>query len=148
MPIISYVPPKKNIHDNRTPNGGYYTAKCDNCGTAFYPKRSNAKYCTPNCALISHRQAIASGKTAKTEKQKAKTSKKPKLAETGTYFIGANNVYQYLKANYDTRGQKEIIIQSLLSLVTTDIDETDTYQFNSKIYFQRESERKYFIISL
>ena len=91
MPIISYVPPKKNIHDNRTPNGGYYTAKCDNCGTEFYPKRSNAKYCTPNCALISHRQAVASGKTAKIEKQKAKKSKKPKLAEDGTYFIGANN---------------------------------------------------------
>jgi len=141
MPIISYVPPKKNIHDNRTPNGGYYTAKCDNCGTVFYPKRSNAKYCTPNCALISHRQAIASGKTAK-------TSKKTKLTEDRTYFIGANNVYQYLKANYDTRGQKEIIIQSLLSLVTTDIDETDMYLFNSKIGFQRESERKYFIISL
>lgn len=85
MAIISYTPPNDKVVDHRNENGGYYTAKCDKCGTEFYPKKSNAKYCTPNCAVISHRKAkaeiLAAGGTidAKTtSKTGKKRGRKPK----------------------------------------------------------------------
>jgi len=65
MPILKYVPPKKEIIDHRTPEGGYYVAKCEVCETEFYPARSNAKYCCYNCGLIAHRTAVANGTAVK-----------------------------------------------------------------------------------
>lgn len=59
MPILKYVPPTKKILDHRNPEGGYYEAECEICGTKFYPKRSTGKYCNPNCRLIAHRTALA-----------------------------------------------------------------------------------------
>lgn len=65
MAILEYHPPKQKLLDKRNENGGYYTAECENCGTTFYPLRSNAKYCTPNCGLIQHRVAVANGTAMK-----------------------------------------------------------------------------------
>ena len=67
MPIIGYVPPKKRIRDNRNSEGNYYIAKCDICDTEFYPNRTSAKYCTPNCGLIAHRQSVVNGTATKRE---------------------------------------------------------------------------------
>jgi hypothetical protein len=58
MPILKYVPPTKKILDHRNPEGGYYEAECEICGTKFYPKRSTGKFCNPNCRLIAHRAAV------------------------------------------------------------------------------------------
>ena len=60
MAIKSYVPPKLKLIDYRSPEGGFYTANCDVCGTEYYPKRSNSKYCSPKCGVVSHRMANAS----------------------------------------------------------------------------------------
>lgn len=82
MAILKYVPPTKRIIDNRKPEGGYYEAECEVCGTTFYPERSNAKYCTPNCGLIAHRIAVANGTAEKRPtskvKKKATKEKQPK----------------------------------------------------------------------
>lgn len=56
MGIQKYIPKKKNIIDRRTPDGGYYEAVCDDCGTVFYPKRSNARYCSHSCTVAAMRK--------------------------------------------------------------------------------------------
>ena len=72
MAIVSFTPPKNKINDHRNENGGYYTAKCEVCGTEFFPLRSNAKYCNPNCAVTQHRKTraelLASGGVIKPKK--------------------------------------------------------------------------------
>jgi anaerobic selenocysteine-containing dehydrogenase len=91
MSIKSYVPPKKNIIDHRTAEGGYYNAICDVCGTEFFPKRSNARYCSSNCGIVAHRTAIANGDV----KKKIKTSNKK--TNSSTTIIGKGNVIQWFK---------------------------------------------------
>ena len=77
MPIKSYTPPKMRIIDHRSVEGGYYTANCDVCNTEYYPKRSNAKYCSPKCAVVAHRMEMAAGGNVK-----KKETKKPQNAVT------------------------------------------------------------------
>lgn len=115
MTILKYVPPKKNIVDRRSENGGYYEAQCENCGTIFYPERSNAKYCSPNCGLIQHRKAkaeilAAGGRVESKPKQKATVKDH---AVGFTFFRGAKQIYEYLKSTYNTRGDREHILQTL-----------------------------------
>lgn len=87
MAIKSYVPPKLKLIDYRSPEGGFYTANCDVCGTEYYPKRSNSKYCSPKCGVVSHRMANA-GKVAE--------SKVDDIKNKGTVYTGiANVVYFY-----------------------------------------------------
>lgn len=59
--LKEYVPVKTKIVDRRNENGGYYIAICDNCGTEFYPDNGNAKFCTPNCTLMSWRKRKVKG---------------------------------------------------------------------------------------
>lgn len=72
MAILKYFPPQIEIRDNRAMDKGYYEAACENCGTLFYPKRSNAKYCTSKCSLIYHRKnkvaILVAGGTIKSSK--------------------------------------------------------------------------------
>ncbi len=67
MAIKSYTPPKLKLVDHRNPDGGFYTADCEICNTEFYPKRSNAKYCSPKCAVVAHRKAQVNGTVKKKE---------------------------------------------------------------------------------
>jgi hypothetical protein len=55
MPIIEVIPPKA-VKDCRSPDGGYCVAKCDVCGTMFWPKRTTAKYCKRMCAVKAYKQ--------------------------------------------------------------------------------------------
>jgi len=99
MPILSYVPPVKNIIDHRSPDGGYYVAKCEVCGGEFFPKRSNAKYDTSNCALIAYRTAIANGTSLKQggEISKRNEQVEKQLKRNGsTTLVGKTNVYNSL----------------------------------------------------
>lgn len=119
MPILKYVPPKQKIVDHRNADGGYYEAACENCGTIFYPERSNAKYCSPNCGLIQHRKekaaALAAGKAIETLK-KLKKAKEAVVKPESSEFRGVNQVYQYIKAVHNTHGEKEYILDSLKSM--------------------------------
>jgi len=96
MPILNYVPPKKLIVDNRNADGGYYTAECDVCNTTFYPKRSNAKYCTPNCAVVAHRMSMAAGGIVK-KKEKKIVKDKIGIRPNTTICKGLWQVIKYLK---------------------------------------------------
>lgn len=93
MAITRYVPPIKKIIDNRKPEGGYYEADCEVCGTKFYPERSNAKYCTPNCGLIAHRMAVANGTAEKRPVSKSKA----KESASGEVVTGRQEVVSYMK---------------------------------------------------
>lgn len=112
MAILKYIPPKKEIVDNRTSNGDYYVAICDVCGTEFYPKRASAKYCTPKCKQIQFRIDIAEGKAPKEIK------KQPTIIENSGKLIvkGRLNVYKFLKTKYKTRGDREYILDALDNL--------------------------------
>lgn len=71
MAIKKFIPGPKKIIDHRGNPHGFYEAVCDVCGTVYYPKRSNSKYCNSKCAVVAHRTAIANGtKTKKTEDPK------------------------------------------------------------------------------
>lgn len=95
MAIKSYVPPKLKMIDHRNPEGGYYTANCDICGTEYYPKRSNSKYCSGKCAVVSHRVANAANTVVK------KYESKPKKEKTsGEVVKSLNNVVWW----FDQRG--------------------------------------------
>ena len=76
MPIESYVPPKQEIIDHRNPNGGFYNAICDVCGTRYYPRRANARYCTPHCAQTAwhKRERAGTNPKRKTKKQNSETN--------------------------------------------------------------------------
>ena len=136
MAILKYVPPTKKIIDNRNPNGGYYVAKCEVCETEFYPQRSNAKYCSPNCGLIAHRTAVANG-TA--EKRTVSKPKKEKATE-GTVCRGAKQVFEYLSQHYDTARQKGVIVKKVKSL---ELGESFNYGASS---IKRISELKFEVV--
>jgi hypothetical protein len=112
MAILEYVPPIKNITDNRTQRGDYYRASCDVCGTEFYPKRRSAKYCTPNCKVIQHRIDVANGKITKEIKSSTRKSNSDKKIT----IRGNKNVYLLLKDKYDTHGQRMWILETLNDL--------------------------------
>ena len=112
MAILEYIPPIKKVIDKRNDKGDYYKASCDVCGTEFYPKRRSAKYCTPNCKVIQHRIDVANGKIPKEIKKAVKISK-PKFENS---IRGCKNVYQFLKSKYNTRGDREHILDSLNDL--------------------------------
>jgi hypothetical protein len=73
MAILKYFPRKIKIKDNRNPDGGYFEAQCDVCGTTYYPKRNSSKYCSNVCAQRAHRK-----RTEEEVKQKTEKAKKPK----------------------------------------------------------------------
>lgn len=56
MGILRYIPKKREVIDRRSDNGGYYEAMCNECGNAFYPKRSNAMYCSRSCTVMAYRK--------------------------------------------------------------------------------------------
>lgn len=95
MAILKYVPPTKKIIDNRKPEGGYYEAECEVCGTKFYPERSNAKYCTPNCGLIAHRIAVANGTAEKRQVSKPKAT----VNEPGEILTSRLSVIDWFRTN-------------------------------------------------
>lgn len=95
MGIIRYIPKKREVIDRRTENGGYYEAVCNECGNAFYPQRSSAKYCSRSCAVMAYRKSII----AKPTKSIVKT---PKVAEmvSKEVFSSREWAVKYLKDNY------------------------------------------------
>jgi len=144
MPIIRYIPPQTKIVDNRNDNGNYYIAICDVCGTQFYPLRMNAKYCTCNCSMIQHRKDIAAGKKTRAYNKKDKTPvsipNPPEIVtkKKETRFKSVPAIYQYLKEKFDTRGDRDNIIESLKSL-----EIGESFNDYGKLVFTKISPRVY-----
>jgi hypothetical protein len=135
MPILDFIPPKFNINDNRNANGNYYLAKCDICGADYYPKKPTAKYCSPKCKMVQYRiQKLKGGlitppkKTIGTNDLKAKSIR------------GAVNVYKFLKNIYDTRGDKNEILDEIKGM---DYEESYSY---GKHTITRKSEQVFEIV--
>lgn len=102
MAIIKFIPEVKKIVDYRNSGGGFYVATCDSCGTEFYPKRGNAKFCNDKCAQNSFREKIASGAVPK------KTVKKTTIS--GQIVKGQQNVRNWVEMqNIPIRGLKRLI---------------------------------------
>lgn len=95
MGILRYIPKKREVIDRRSENGGYYEAVCNECGNAFYPQRSSAKYCSRSCQVMAYRKSVI----AKPAKSIVKV---PKVAEFASkeVFSSRNDVVKYLKRNY------------------------------------------------
>jgi hypothetical protein len=129
MSIKSYVPPKLKLIDHRSSEGGYYTANCDICGTEYYPKRSNSKYCSPKCAVVSHRMASVSEK-----KQGGVLSKPKQVKKTGDIVKGMFNVMWWFESRgFRIRGLK-------ITLKHMNVNETISWQ---GIDITKESVYKY-----
>jgi hypothetical protein len=128
MAVISFIPKKKTIKDNRNPDGGYYIAKCELCGTEFYPKRSSAKYCSQSC------------------RSKAYPSKPKNTVKTPEYrllFFGScRQTAEFLKDSYG------VTKKSVNAIKTLDYGEsTSEYQSNfdidERFNIKRISANKY-----
>ena len=132
MAITKFIPAKSTIRDNRSEDGGYYVATCNVCGTEFYPKRSNAKYCSNKCTVNNHRNSNLTGDCPK------KSESKKQTIEKGLFnFTGRPKVYQYLKNRFETRGDRLEIIDNLKIL---EIGENYKYK---KVIITKISEAKY-----
>lgn len=113
MAIKKYTPPTRSIIDNRNPNGGFYEATCDSCGTIYYPKRITSKYCTPKCGLDNFRknkaEKLALGGEVKTpddyKKLAIQTKMKIKKAE--------ENYSSFLSSCGKTRGNENYELQEI-----------------------------------
>jgi len=77
MAIQKFIPGPKKIIDHRGNSSGFYEAVCDVCGTPYYPKRSNSKYCNSKCAVVAHRIAVANGDKPKEFKKGAEVPISP-----------------------------------------------------------------------
>ncbi len=115
MAINKFIPGVTKITDHRGNPTGYYEAVCDVCGTPYYPRRSNSKYCNSKCAVVAHRKAVAEGKVVKellsNAKKEKEVSKKPVKSIRGNIAV-----YLFLKNKYHTRGYKWHILQSVHDL--------------------------------
>lgn len=74
MSIVNYVPDKTKIKNNKTEQGGYYIAKCDVCGTEYYPKSKRSKYCSARCSASVYNSR---------RKKKKVTSQKSSVVDEG-----------------------------------------------------------------
>jgi hypothetical protein len=147
MGILKYIPKKREIIDNRSSEGGFYEAECDECKEPFYPKRSNAKYCSRSCLVMAYRK----NKTSETPKKLKKiiTPSKPSQIESKPTQIGlpkmvhettGRNMASYLKNKYksDTEGKPIYLLN----------EELQRMSINSKIeygtiYINRRSAYKF-----
>lgn len=131
MPIIDFIPPKFSINDNRNDNGNYYLAKCDICGTDYYPKKPTAKYCSPKCKMVQYRigkldQKIKGG-VIKSPKKTIVTND-PKVKS----IRGAVKVYKFLKDIYNTRGDKNMILDEIKRMDCEEIFEYGKHTITRK----------------
>jgi len=121
MAIKSYVPKKSTVIDRRSTDGGYYVAECEICGREFYPKRSNAKFCSNVCGQRAHRNT--------TLKKSETTVKPPKqIADESLEWTGAIAVYRFLQKKYNTRGDKAYILSNLKG-----IEKDDTFKYGKHV---------------
>lgn len=124
MAILKYIPPIKEIIDNRNDKGDYYEAICDVCGKKFYPKRASAKYCNSNCKQIQHRIDLAAGKITKEIKKPSNENLNPDILS----IKGAKMVYKYLQEIYNTRGDRVVILENL-----KDLEIGEQFEYGDKI---------------
>ena len=134
MGIISYIPKRKEIIDNRTSEGGYYHAMCDECGNEFYPKRSNAKYCSRSCLVMAYRK----------NKSEIKPKKDKKTEKTVLFDGSITNLSRMLKQNYstETNGAPAYYIKEELKPLK--VGETKAY---GNLTVKRRSELKYQLLA-
>ena len=102
MGILRYIPKKREVIDRRSENGGYYEAVCNECGNAFYPQRSSAKYCSRSCAVMAYRKNKSVTPVKRTAKVVEVAETPSKVAETPSkeVFSSRGSAVKYLKDNY------------------------------------------------
>ena len=133
MAILNYIPKKKEVIDRRTDNGGYYEAVCDECGNVYYPKRSNAKYCSRSCNVMAYRRK----KKAEGPKiKKEKVNEDLILVKT----LPAKDMSWYLKKNYSSDTDNLPMYVMKEDLVNLTIGETKKM---GKIVIKKYSANKY-----
>ncbi len=94
MAILETIPKKSPITDYRNDEGGYHVASCEICGTIYYPKRYDSKYCSHNCIVAAQRKRkIDSGvKAIRYDKKDIKGyAKRNKLTKIGTFTLASIN---------------------------------------------------------
>ena len=64
MPILKKVVPQSKVKDYRDSGHVFFEAKCDYCGTIFYPARRTAMYCSKRCNMEHKNLAHAAGMKA------------------------------------------------------------------------------------
>lgn len=144
MGILRYIPKVKEVIDNRSSEGGFYEAECDECNNPFYPKRSNAKYCSRSCLVMAYRKLRLSGtpkknKTVKSVTKSIDSAKKTKVFE-GT---GSELAYE-LKGKYSMQTENKPIYKIKPELYAMPYGSTITY---GSLIVGRRSERRFMLFT-
>jgi hypothetical protein len=159
MGVTGYVHKKVPPKDNRTPEGGYYQAICDECGRQFYPLRSNAKFCSDHCSgRHHHRRYRAEGrykyaKGGKVSKEEPKVENKPikrnlsssilRLRNKNNRFRGAEAVYDFLESKGAVKREKGKLMEYIKNADIGEILEIrgwDITKKSSTIYVVEEGK--------
>lgn len=141
MAILKYIPIKKEVIDRRTTDGGYYIAVCENCGNEFYPKRSNAMYCSRSCLVMAYR---AKKPSVRVKAPKVAAAVKEKTAVALQVFSNRDSCIKYLREKNwdDVKGKISEVRSSLKGLAVG-----KTYKLAS-VSVTRISANKYSVNSL
>lgn len=140
MGILKYIPKKKEIIDNRSSEGGFYEAECDECKNTFYPKRSNAKYCSRSCLVMAYRKKKTS-ETPKRQKVTPKPSKPTSVESTKmVHETTGSNMASYLKNKYSLDTDKKPIYLLNQELQSMNIGSKKEY---GSIFINRRSAYKF-----
>jgi len=128
MAILKYFPKKYSIIDRRNSEGGYYEAECEECGTIFYPKKSNAKYCGHGCMVMAYRKRKENTTSTKKVVKTPKVATKKGITKVCD-VIGAKSVPDVLYQNgANISGKMGIIRDKCKELEQDNSFEYDKFQ--------------------
>lgn len=142
MGVIQFIPGAKNIIDRREEGKSYWIAECDLCETKFYPKRSNARFCSNQCQMKNYRERLAKGLVnQKKTKKKQKIVIEPTLGDEDYDWTlldearGKDDLVLHLKNKCDVKVYGQILkLKSIKIGGTYDIEDYRIKRVNSVMY--------------
>lgn len=155
MPIKSFTPRTIKRKDLRRPEGGYYTAECDECGGTFYPLRADAKFCSDYCSSrYYHRKYRAEGrykyKKGGVTPDKDKTLSVKEVEELFETYSSTDKLYERL-SDHDTFGDKALYRckgEFKKWLMQLEVGTADCYPDAEGWVIQKLSPRKWSVLDL
>lgn len=147
MAIVKYIPKPKVIKDFRKPEGGYFEATCEECGTTYYPLRSTSKFCSKSCLMMNWRKKNPKTLVKSKKVTKSKAESKKELFNSLIYTGSAKGVMDYLKSKYNVTkvSLKDI---KLLDIIDSTLNYDENFGIDKRFNIVRISSNKYEVYKL
>jgi hypothetical protein len=139
MAILRYIPIKKQVIDKRSEEGGFYEAECDECHNPFYPKRSNARYCSRSCLVMSYRKKNVGKVFLKQSILSTVLSSKELNEKIKIKEDCAGTMSSFLKRDYPIETEKKPAYKLILELKS--IPSGQILKYSNLIVYRRSANR-------